>query len=184
MKAMGTNAGPVPYHQVGRERKFQLRTLSNTHREILRLAAMGLRPSIIADRVHVTRATVSNTLHSILGQEHMAKLIELRDQSAADARDVIEENQIRAAQEVVDSIDDPKVPYSERYKNCRWLLDAGGNGPRHNLNADGAYTREDVDRIIGGAMADHRARLERRTCQDAEVVSNTSLPNNGGTKAG
>jgi len=72
--------------------------------------------------------TVSNALHSRVAQETLARLVEMRDRSAVEAQDVIEQNQILAAQELTESITDLKVPYSERYKNCRWIRDAGGKG--------------------------------------------------------
>ncbi len=62
-------------------RAYQIQELQSRHREILRLAALGISRQQIADQLGVTTAVVSYTTNSIIGKAHLSNIQNDRDSS-------------------------------------------------------------------------------------------------------
>lgn len=171
------NGGRLPGFARGRPRKYQLKHLTEEHKEIIGLSVLGVTPTELCRRFDRHPTGISLILNSEISKTYAASLRKEREAQIMDARDIIESSQVPAAEALVSSIDDKSVPYSEKFKNCRYLLDAGGNGPRNVQVADGAYTRERVNEVIAETLLAAREKLQivwkdhRKTeCEEADLV--------------
>jgi len=130
---------------------YELQAIQDKHKEVLRLATIGLSKRRIAEELGVTVVTVANVLGSRCSQMHLAFLQRLRDTKSVAVAERIQETAARAM-EVIESALDGDLPLEpkEQVRTAFGLLDRAGFGPTRNINAKhliGIVTPEMLDSI-------------------------------------
>jgi predicted transcriptional regulator len=143
--------------------------LRDTHREVLRLVAAGMKQVDVAEHMNVSPAMVCYTMKSELGKEQLERLRAMRDGNAVDVQAEIAAAQGVAFATLLEFLVDQNHDKRERRAIAQDLLDRGGNS---------AVKRVDITRREYGPeriAAIKRKALERARAQgvvvDAEIIS-------------
>jgi hypothetical protein len=138
----------------GRTRVWNVSTLSDFHKEVLRLVSVGMSNVDIAEQLSCSAQAVSNIRNSPVSKEHLEKLSGARDADTVDINDRINELAPRAL-ELLENIingtgEGEKASISLRAKEANALLDRAGFSPVRKLSSQGLsmhLTVDDIERI-------------------------------------
>ena len=135
----------------GRERKFKIKEIHKRHREMARLAAMGLSNLEISRQIGVTPQCVSDSINSPLLRSHINDLQASRDGSvAAQARRLS-----RLASQAIDNIEkgvsgETQLESKDLMRLSTDVLDRTGHGKTHKLEgkmSHGHMTVSDIEEL-------------------------------------
>jgi len=148
-------------------RKYQLTELQDTHREILRRAAIGQKHVDIAREMSITTATVANAVNSELGRARVEALHSLSDYGAIDVGKRIKETcalaQIRLEQ-LMHSENDAVAT-----RVCFGILDRGGYAPvQKSISASTQLTSEELNELINRSV--QAGVIQTDSAGEGEVV--------------
>lgn len=137
-------------------RTFEVRELWNTHREVLRLASLGMKNVDIAKKLNVSSAMVGYTLNSPVAKQQMELLQGARDADTADLQKEIREKAPKALKLLEQIIDGEAGTLGElaspslRAKTAEnWLSRAGypTNKPDLHLHQHQHFTADEINEI-------------------------------------
>ena len=130
------------------ERKYEITELHNRHREIARLAALGLPQKRIAEELGCTPQTVSNTLNSAITKRHMERLHGLRDQSVVDSGARLAELSPIAVEELRKGFnEDSGLSPNQRVSLAQDILDRTNHGRTTSFHQQVTHTHMTLDDI-------------------------------------
>lgn len=143
-----------------------LAELQSQHRQIARLKHEGYRATEISTLMEMPLTTVRNILADPLLKSHVASLEDASDKQVVDARKVLADGAVRAAEKVVSLIDsyDEKVGLSA----ARDVLDRSGYNPKQQFehrHLHAHLSREDIEELKSrakraGALAEEAEEAE------------------------
>lgn len=149
-------------HRDGRRidgpRLYQPKELSERHRNILRLYALGYTIKEIAERIGCTQATVSNIVNSELGRTHTEVFRRGIDNAALDSAIRLRAMAPAALDVIEGIIQDENAPAALRLRAAQDTLDRAGYGAvkRMDIRATSvSLTADDLEEIKNNAI--HRA---------------------------
>jgi len=96
--------------------------LSDTHKEIARLMASGLKNKEISQLVGMTPQRISILRHNPLMRAEIEKVRKLRDEGYVKVIEVFTKNSEKIANELVKMVDDPNVPHVVRKQAAEVII--------------------------------------------------------------
>lgn len=150
-------------------RKYQIKSLQERHKEVLRRLSLGQAPKTIAGDLGVTTSVVHYVKNSTLGKCELSLLQEGRNGSAMDITNQIKEMSPEALETLEDIMNNEDSADAVRAKVAMDLLDRAGHGAvKKQLSMSGTLSQDDVENIKKRALA---IASENGTIVEAEVVS-------------
>jgi len=153
------------------ERKYQIENVWEVHKEIARRIILGEKNVKIARDLNISEAMVSYTRNSHLVQKELAALEAQRDGTTVDiAKDIIELAPL-ALKRVAEILAHGTEKESDNIKTAFGVLDRAGHSPvKTSVNYNGAFTRDDIEKIKKRAKERHeQARVDK--AEQAEVIN-------------
>lgn len=151
-------------------RKYEIQSLQERHREILRRLALGQAPKEIATSLSITPQVVHYVKNSHIGKRELGLIQGARTADAIEVTNQIQE----LAPEALDTLeslmgDEKESPGSLRAKIAIDILDRAGHGAvKKQLNVSHHLSQEDIDDI---KMRSKEVGRDNGIIVDAEVVS-------------
>jgi hypothetical protein len=130
-------------------RKYEIQSLQERHREILRMLALGQAPKDIASSLNITPQVVHYVKNSQVGKRELGLIQGARNADAIDITNQIQE----LAPEALDTLEnlmnnEEESPGSLRAKIAIDILDRAGHGAvKKQLNVSHQLSEEDIDNI-------------------------------------
>lgn len=143
------------------QKPYEVLTLQDNHREIIRLAAIGMKKAAIAKELGITAQTVSNVLNSSIVQQHLNTLHAQRDDKFAETvRDL--EELLPSAVEAYSDVLNKKVNTTpmQRIKAAGEVLDRVGPSKTSKVEHSGTTTR-----LTLRDLQEIKSRAERRVIE-------------------
>ncbi len=137
---MGRNAGT--------ERKYAIQTMWDVHREIVRLAVIGMKSVDIADTLSITPAMVSYTINSPIAKREIANLRAARDLDAVDVAKRIQQ----IAPTALETLEELLCESNDaiKLKAATDILDRAGHAAVKTLRTESVslhLTKDDIEDI-------------------------------------
>lgn len=130
-------------------RKYQIQSLQERHREILRMLSLGQSAKDISQSLGITTAVVHYVKNSHLGKRELSLMQGARNGSAIDISNQIQE----LAPEALETLemlmrDEEESPDTLRAKIAMDVLDRAGHGAvRKQVSLHQNLSKEDIDNI-------------------------------------
>lgn len=137
------------------QRRYQLRALNDSHREILRLTMLGFKTGQIAALLGVTEPTVCNAVNGAKGRQQLSILRGVRDANTVDIAKDIQEFAVRAWEIVKERLDNPNLPDALALKYGLEAVGLAGHVKPQRVQVQGAVAHLTTDEIL---MLKERAR--------------------------
>lgn len=154
------------------ERKYEIIELHDRHKEIARLAALGITGIEIAAELGCTPQTVSNTLNSTIVKKHMERLHGLRDQNVINAGKHLAELSPKAVEELRKGFNEESgLTPNQRISLAQDILDRTNHGKTTKVQQEVLHahmTLEDIAEITD--LASRQARAAGAVIINAEVM--------------
>lgn len=144
------------------DKAYAITKLWDTHHEILRLLALGMKGKAIADRLNVSPQTVSNVRNSPEGRRLLSLLHARRDTSVIGIQQRIHELLPKAVDTMEEAMEEADWPV--RKAAAKDLLEMGGFKAIEKKVSVSHLTRDDIDGIK------KMARDMNLSAEEAEVV--------------
>lgn len=155
-------------------RQYQPKQISERHRNILRLYALGYAIKEIAERLSCTPATVSNVVNSNLGRLHTEILRKGIDEAAMEAAKRVRALAPAALSVIEEILEDETVPSAVRLRAAQDALDRAGFGAVKKMDVHTtslSLTPDDLAAIKAQAMS----RAAQNGMNDANLSLHLSL---------
>lgn len=153
------------------ERKYEIAELHDRHKNIARLASLGIPHKDIAEEVGCTPQTVSNTVNSSIVKRHIEKLHGLRDQRVIDSGKYLAELSPLAVEELRKGFnEDSGLAPNQRISLAQDILDRTNHGRTTKIQQEVLHahmTLEDIADI--SALASKQAQEAGAIIVNAEV---------------
>lgn len=130
------------------QRRYQLRALNDSHREILRLTMLGFKTKQIADLLGVTEPTVCNAVNGAKGRQQLAILRGVRDAGTVDIAKDIQEFATKAWEIVKERLDNPNLPDALALKYGLEAVGLAGHVKPQRVQVQGAIAHLTSDEIL------------------------------------
>jgi len=155
-----------------KSRKYQIETLWERHREILRLRLLGHKAKAIASILNVTEVTVCNAINSNLGRRHLALMSAARDAEAIDTAKEIDK-MVPKAIKIYDKIldGDKDVPLTLQAKVASEVIDRKVPKVTRSENVHAHFTSEEIDEIKKRAVQSGIVANDYQEAEFEEVAS-------------
>ena len=150
-------------------RKYEIQSLQERHREILRRLALGQAPKEIASSLGITSQVVHYVKNSHIGKRELGLIQGARTADAIEVSNQIQE----LAPQALDTLeglmnDEEESPGALRAKIATDILDRAGHSPiKKQINVSQQLSQEDIDNIKVKASEIGKAK---GIIVDAEVV--------------
>lgn len=128
-----------------RERKYEIKNIWDTHREIMRLLVTGAHSVDIARELGVTPQTVSNVMNSTICKRQMNLMRAARDVDALDVANRIQELAPIALQTLEELMCEGNE--STKFKVSVDLLDRAGHTAVKTIRTENLHAHFSVDEI-------------------------------------
>jgi hypothetical protein len=153
---------------------YEPEKLSRRHREIIRLANLGMQPSAIAEELGVSRHTVMYTMRSELGREATQHLQDTADGEVQDIQKMLQELQPKAVKVLEEILDGNKANLALKFRAAESTLDRGGNGKITKVQGD-FHHRGYIGGTVGIEVFKERAAAAMR--KPVEVIEDAEEAN-------
>lgn len=153
--------GAVPKEST---RRYQIQTLQDNHREILRQLSLGQKPAVIAKELGVTSVTVSNVRNSELGRLKLNDLNGEDDDHTKKARARILEllpKSVEVLEKAMDQFVKDDIDGNLALRSAREALHISGLKPptvirSSHVGVEGKLTSDDIKALMDRAAASRR----------------------------
>jgi len=136
------------------EQKYQIESLQDNHREMIRLAAMGRTRSQIALELECSPQMVGYVLNSHLAREQVNRMHDMADMSTIDVRKRLSELAPAAVETLAEIMLKESSSDAMKAKTAANIIDYAGYAPvRTNIIGSVSLKREDFDKLRARAIS-------------------------------
>jgi len=144
--------GRVPTYN----RQYEVQHMWERHHEIVRMTLLGMSPTHIAEKLHITNQTVSNTLNSKIVRDKLQILRAERDASSVDVASAIKNLAPKCIEAIDGILTREGVSDAVRLNAAKDILDRNGHAaPKviQTQNIHGVFSKEDLIEMKANARA-------------------------------